>query len=204
MFTPESLSDFYKDIDELYVWMDSIYKVECKPKCNACCKRDIIWLLSPELVRLNTIATPKEVNAGCPFQSKFGCSVYKYRPLICRSFGATQLLSAGGVRMLTIQLENRLQNIAGPGVCDDVISSFCNVKELNDIYACYLSLAKKYGLTAMGVCEDISLQQSQEEIIAKMQKSENRFEIYARKGVPNMQTKLIKEYNSFFEKGNKK
>jgi len=193
-----NLTDFYKNLDELYVWMDSIYKVECKPKCNACCKRDIIWLLSPELVRLNTVATPKEVKAGCPFQTKFGCSVYKYRPLVCRSFGATQLLSAGGVRMLTIRLENSLQNLAGPGICDDVLSSSCNVSELNDIYACYMSLAKKYGLMAMGVCEDANLQASQEGIITKMQKSENRFEIYSRNGNITMQKNLIAEYNSFF------
>lgn len=199
-----NLTEFYKDIDDLYAWMDSVYKVSCPPKCNDCCKRDIIWMLTPELVRLNSIAKPKIVKSGCPFQTRTGCLTYKQRPLVCRSYGASQLLMDVKVRMLQVRINNGIQNLAGPGVCTKYLpASECNISELNQIYDCYLSLASKWGLIAVGSCDNPELQTSQIKIMFEMQKYEDRHEIYAKNGVPVLHKEALSFYNSYFNKKGK-
>jgi Fe-S-cluster containining protein len=197
----KEIKQLFLDLDDLYLWMDSIYSVKCVSKCNKCCEQDIIWMLMPELVRINSITKPKKVEFGCPYRTKTGCSIYEYRPLVCRSYGALQLKEVKEINMLRVVLPDRIQSLAGPGYCDEKIKeSTCNVEELNNIYACYNALAQTWGLTAIGSCRDLSLQASQTQIMSEMQKNISSYNVYSANGVLNMHTRLQDIFTHVFVK----
>lgn len=194
-----SLVEFYKDVDLLYDWIDNICKVKCPPNCDICCSRDIIWLTLPELVRIRANATPRNVTFGCPYRKEEGgCGVYTLRPLICRSFGPSQLRGKV-LNALSVYIQKGEQDIAGPGICLDVKpESECDVDELNRIYSCYSALTS-WGLVAIGACDDAKIQKVQEEVIQELQEKIPDYEIYAKDGNPQIKG-LKKIFYEEFEK----
>lgn len=191
------LEEFFRDLDDLYAWMDSIYKVDCPSGCNVCCTRDIIWMLLPELVRLNKFSLPKKVEFGCPFRTDNGCSIYEYRPLVCRSYGS-DLIKGWEIATLTVELNKGMQEIAGPGICyDKKPKSECNIEDLNSIYDCYAAMSKKYGLVAIGACNDMALHVSQMNFIRELQEYCSEYQIYVPDGIPVFGKKLQLLYSNF-------
>ena len=188
------LKGFYADLDLLYTWMDEIYSVECPKLCDLCCSRDIIWMLLPELIRIHTLVKPRKVEYGCPYRrEEGGCSIYSLRSLVCRSYGASQLIG-NNINGLTVFSGGFEKDIAGPGVCLDLRpKSECDVFELNKIYTLYSSMSK-WGLVAIGVCEDIPLQIAQTQIMKDLQERNPGYQVYVPDGVPVLDKPLTNLY----------
>lgn len=187
------MDELFRDLGMLYSWMDSIYKVECKKECNACCTQDNIWMLLPELVRINRIAKPNKVKTGCPYRTETGCSIYPYRPLVCRSYGSSKILNQN-VRFITVPYQENERALFGPGICNDLLPSECNVDELNKIYTCYASLAR-WGWVSVGKCNDPILESIQTGIMFEMQKDITGYTVDAKDGIVS----LSKEWKRFFD-----
>lgn len=183
MFKKRDLKSFYQDIDELYAWMDTIYKVNCVKNCNKCCQKDIIWVLLPELIRFNELKKPTPVEYGCPWRTETGCSIYSVRGLVCRSYGAKFI--APFPEPVTIATKQGSQSLFGPGTCVEYSLEGTYIpSELKQIYECYASLANTWGLVAFGTCEDISLQVAQEQSIQMYQELQEDYVVYVKDGIP--------------------
>lgn len=191
------LVEFYKDVDLLYAWVDNICKVKCPPNCDICCSRDIIWMTLPELIRIRANAIPRKVTFGCPYRKKEGgCGIYDLRPLVCRSFGPSQLRGKV-LNALSVNVRKGEQDIAGPGICLDVKpESECDVDDLNRIYACY-SVLTSWGLVAIGTCDDTKIQGVQEEVIRELQEKGPEYEIYVPDGNPKIKGQMQVFYEEF-------
>lgn len=190
----EKLDELFQDLKTLYSWMDSVYDVICKKDCNLCCTQDNIWMLLPELVRINKFFKPAKVKYGCPYRTETGCSIYEYRPLVCRSFGSSHIMGKN-VRFVTAPVQEGDRALFGPGVCSDLeLPSNCNVEELNKIYTCYASLAH-WGWVSIGKCNDPVLERIQLDIMLQLQKEITGYQIDATGGVVS----LSKEWKRVFE-----
>ncbi len=107
------LNDELKDIRALYTKLEAaqekfctVFDVHCKACCGACCEHftpDVTTLEASFLAFglitegkadrvLELLAAPNPNGEGCPLYDKSNaehhCTVYKWRPLICRLFGA--------------------------------------------------------------------------------------------------------------------
>ena len=100
------LESVYKDLDEKQEIFCNAFDVHCKKGCGTCCEHFIpdIYNVEARFLALGIIhddrveEVRKKIEAFsdnqeyCPlydFDSDYHCTVYKYRPLICRLFGAT-------------------------------------------------------------------------------------------------------------------
>lgn len=188
------LQEFFSDLSDLYAWCDSVNQVSCPEGCNLCCCRDIIWMTLPELIRIHTKRPEIKIDSlrvGCPFRTETGCGVYEDRPLVCKSFGASQL-AAQSVVNLYVNTPKGVRTVAGPGWCDNPsLTSRCDSEELRNIYRCYNALAADWGLVAVGSCDDLSLQHYQERILAGMQTRNSSYQVYARDGKPILRDAVL-------------
>ena len=86
------LEKLYNYTDELYKTLDGIHV--CQKECAFCCKVPVdISELEVEYIENNTSHNSEEIivinkNDYCPFldQSCGECTIYEYRPLVCRTF----------------------------------------------------------------------------------------------------------------------
>ena len=83
-----------KRLEVLYAEMDTIYSFvmkfsQCKKGCNHCCQYDEIVVSEIEVeyiknnIKINEEIKPQHRKA-CPFLKKGICSIYPYRPFLCR------------------------------------------------------------------------------------------------------------------------
>jgi Fe-S-cluster containining protein len=189
-----NFGDFYKDVDELYAWVDSITSIKCPTNCVKCCEREVIWLTLPELVRMYTEKTPKEYMFGCPYRVELEngggfCGNYEHRPLVCRSYGLNKksFSKKSMVSNFMITLDKVEYTVFGPGVCDlsDKTSSTV-LKEMNQIYTCYAKLSE-YGLVAMGTSKNQHTQKYVEDLCKLLQKiPEINYQVYCKNGIPRV------------------
>ena len=86
-----------KKLEKLYAFMDELYAfvgnfTPCRKGCSSCCRITVsISSLEAEYVQTNLVIrqTPnldKKVFFGtpCPFLNDDACSIYEYRPFVCR------------------------------------------------------------------------------------------------------------------------
>ncbi len=112
-FKDTSIYDDLKKIEEIYLDLEkkqeifcNTFNVHCKNGCGTCCEHFIpdVYAVEARFLAYGIIKEGKieEVrkrinewdknNEYCPlynFDNIFHCSIYKYRPLVCRLFGAT-------------------------------------------------------------------------------------------------------------------
>jgi len=97
----ESLSagkdTLYEKLEKLYIFMDELYSfvgkfTPCKKGCSLCCYNEVaISLLEAEYIE-KFIGIKQSLNLDtqnfrgtpCPFLEDGACSIYKYRPFVCR------------------------------------------------------------------------------------------------------------------------
>jgi Fe-S-cluster containining protein len=78
-------------IDEIFALWEKLEQFEgfpCVDSCTDCCSNAAITCTTIEF-EIMKLAVPESTNGGlgCPFKTKKGCSVYRFRPLVCRLFG---------------------------------------------------------------------------------------------------------------------
>ena len=100
------LNDIYNDLEKKQEIFCNTFDVHCQKWCGTCCEHFIpdIYQVEARYLALGLILEGKAEEAReriekwkkdsgyCPlydFDSDYHCTVYKYRPLICRLFGAT-------------------------------------------------------------------------------------------------------------------
>ena len=112
-FKDTSIYEELKRVEEIYLDLEkkqdifcNTFNVHCKKGCGTCCEHFIpdVYALEARYLAYGIIKEGKaevvrkrinewsEESAYCPlydFDSNFHCTVYKYRPLVCRLFGAT-------------------------------------------------------------------------------------------------------------------
>lgn len=102
----QKIETIYQDLENKQDIFCNTFDVHCKKGCGTCCEHFIpdIYKMEARYLALGIIIEgrinevknrieewPKD-SKYCPlynFDSDYHCSVYKYRPLICRLFGAT-------------------------------------------------------------------------------------------------------------------
>lgn len=107
------LESVYKDLDEKQEIFCEAFDVHCKKGCGTCCEHFIpdIYNVEARFLALGVILdnrveeVKEKIEAfspnqeHCPlydFDSDYHCTVYQYRPLICRLFGATASSNKNG------------------------------------------------------------------------------------------------------------
>lgn len=100
------IESIYEDLSKKQISFCDAFDIHCKKGCGTCCEHFIpdVYQVEARFLALGLIMECKEddvltkiknwdPNSGyCPlydFNSEYHCTVYKYRPLICRLFGAT-------------------------------------------------------------------------------------------------------------------
>ena len=120
-FKDTSIYEELKKIEEIYLDLESkqdifcnTFNVHCLKGCGTCCEHFIPDVYSVEARYLaygiikegrteevkNKISNWDKNSEYCPlydFNSNYHCTVYKYRPLICRLFGATASKNKDGL-----------------------------------------------------------------------------------------------------------
>ena len=155
--------EFLKNLDLKLAHYFDLHKqfIHCKAGCSACCKKGDYPLYPIELEYLMQgyisldIATKqivqqniKEMEKGgaCPFLVDDKCSVYKYRPIICRVHGLAYLCKTNIVKLPycanygknyseindkgEIELEPLFENLDTPSILND--EKFGKSKNLYD------------------------------------------------------------------------
>jgi Fe-S-cluster containining protein len=99
LFTELSLSkeSSLKKLEKLYIFMDELYAfigkfIPCHKGCNHCCYIEVsISSLEAEYIESNLgiMGNPNFIKkeffqTPCPFLEHGTCSIYKYRPFVCR------------------------------------------------------------------------------------------------------------------------
>ena len=175
------MKQIWSDFRKLHIWMDEASQVQCPKHCNKCCTNSGIWLTIPELLKMLSYAEPSPQEHGCPFQRDGGCIAYEDRPILCRSYGPQQYLDQD-MKVLTTTIGVTTYDLAGPGICDHIENSSCNVEEVNQIYECYSELSQ-YGLILIGSFKDPKMQIHHENICDKLQDTAP-YEVYLRNANP--------------------
>ena len=102
----QKLETIYSDLEKKQEVFCNTFDVHCKKGCGTCCEHFIpdVYKVEARYLALGLIMEGKLDEAkrrieewkpgrdNCPlydFDSDYHCTVYKYRPLICRLFGAT-------------------------------------------------------------------------------------------------------------------
>lgn len=84
------------EIQKLYLL---IPKTECSHDCVKCCKNSVVQFADEELERAGG---SYNFTDRCPFLDDkgdgHGCGIYENRPLVCRIFGASELLPCDGCK----------------------------------------------------------------------------------------------------------
>lgn len=109
----KALNSIYEDLDRDESRFCDSFDVHCKPGCGSCCEHfvpDITRIESEYLAFglavegrqqeiLDLVRDWDPENPVCPlyrFDTPFHCSVYRWRPLICRLFGASAVKGKDG------------------------------------------------------------------------------------------------------------
>lgn len=100
------IEEVYKDLEEKQKVFCDTFNVHCKKGCGTCCEHFIpdVYTIESKYLAYGLILNHKDEvvrkrimewdknSEYCPlydFDNDYHCSVYEYRPLICRLFGAT-------------------------------------------------------------------------------------------------------------------
>lgn len=87
----------FDKLDKLYIFMDELYAfvakfTPCQKGCSLCCRNEVsVSLLEAEYIEKHT-GIKQSLNLDikdfpgppCPFLENSACSIYKYRPFVCR------------------------------------------------------------------------------------------------------------------------
>lgn len=88
----------YDKIEICYEQVDKILNIlkesfPCKPGCSFCCKHDVLiteleanYISLKTGIKLNMQKFSYFNHSNCPFLKDDFCSIYKYRPFICRTY----------------------------------------------------------------------------------------------------------------------
>ena len=181
--------DFFPKLLDLYSRINKAMQVKCKEGCNSCCSENMIWLTLPELIILNAKGVRKDHKYGCPYRTETGCSNYLHRPLVCRSFGAIQLVHKK-VNNLFVNLSGKDFIVAGPGICSEVFESSCQVDDLNQIYTEYGELLK-FGLVCIGSNKDKKTHARVEFICEQLQANNLVYKVWSKDGTPDVDIRIM-------------
>lgn len=87
----EKLEICYEQVDKLLQTIKEYFP--CKPKCSFCCKHDVVitqfeaeYISLKTGIKINMKPFTFSNHSDCPFLKDNLCSIYKYRPLICRTY----------------------------------------------------------------------------------------------------------------------
>ncbi len=112
----QSYSDFINELDKRLCSYAAFFKdfIMCKEGCSDCCENGDYPISQPEVEYLmqgyallendKKIQVQKNIQkmqkgGACPFLINKSCSVYKYRPIICRVHGLAYLCAEGTVKL---------------------------------------------------------------------------------------------------------
>lgn len=167
-----SLNDMFEDLERKQAVFCSSFNVHCKAGCGSCCTCFVPDLSRSEAEYLafglscegwvqegiELLDNLDEDPKGCPFyksDTPFHCSVYRWRPLVCRLFGASASKDKNGRAVFrhckwnrvaeevsTFELESKRENVVFMG---DFGTQLENI-DINDSEAQTLPLALKKAL----------------------------------------------------------
>lgn len=150
-------------IDAIFnLWdkMEAYPNFPCVEGCQDCCSNSAITCTTLEWEILQA-AAPETTNGGlgCPYKTKKGCSIYEYRPLVCRLFGYVVPFKFPVVRVRE-ELAGEIFDwlVITPGYClrKKVQTPFTQ-EELATIMQPYKEIVDKAGIVIMGTFKDKEL-----------------------------------------------
>lgn len=168
---PEIYSNQLTRIFELWEHADTLHPFTCKEECHHCCKVESIGMSVLELSIYQKIAEADNKGFGCPYFNKNNCSIYEYRPIVCRTYGPTfkNLSMIGSVNIQKevldefvnkfypemfdpkIMQELEAYKMINHGRCLKTKPQFiANEFDANMLYTNYKSLVEETGLIKVG------------------------------------------------------
>lgn len=131
----EQVKSVFKEMDEASISYSQNNGISYPSKCNNCCSNPNVSAtplemlpLALHLIKNNQV--PKDFNSTtCLFKTSH-CSVYEYRPTVCRLFGWTQVSGKNGQRLSIcpkVQTPSGKLDLNAPNIANLALK----VKELN-------------------------------------------------------------------------